>query len=274
MEVGTPATFDRELLLSARDLPELVRQRRAFLYRHHDGELRSVLEVGALNTPTIRPGECATSFLDWFHTDELRAKHVENPRVDTGDLVTVDRVIKSRNYADHVDTPVDLLIANHVLEHVPDPIHWLAQARRCVKPDGQLFLCVPDRRYTFDYFRRESDAVDMVTAYAETHERPTPADIARHLYYWTDITHIEIWETGPPLRFKPRMTFDEALARAAVLAEVYTDVHVWVFTTDTFLRTFRALRASGHIAWDIAAFEDVQPGQNEMRLLLRPSADG
>jgi SAM-dependent methyltransferase len=271
MEVGTQGTFDRERLVSARDRPELVRQRRAFLHRNHHGELRSVLEVGALNTPTIRPGECETSFLDWFHTDELRAKHLENPRIDTDDLVAVDHVVKSRDFADHIDTPVDLLIANHVLEHVPDPIHWLAQARRCVMPEGRLFLCVPDRRYTFDYFRRESDAVDIVTANAEAHERPTAADIARHLYYWTDVTHIEIWETGPPLRFKPRMTFDEALSQAAVLAEVYTDIHVWVFTTETFLRTFRALRDSGHIDWEIEAFEDVQPAQNEMRVLLRPA---
>jgi 2-polyprenyl-3-methyl-5-hydroxy-6-metoxy-1,4-benzoquinol methylase len=73
------------------------------------------------------------------------------------------------------------MITIHVVEHVPDPIYGLQQASRRVKRDGQLFLCLPDRQYTFDYFRRESDAVEMVEAYLEKRERATRADIARHL---------------------------------------------------------------------------------------------
>ena len=269
MKRGLPRTFDRERLISVQELPRLVVQRRAFLYDHYQGDLRSALEIGALNTPTIRPGECETAFMDWFSTDELRSLNFDNPKVEVEDLVWVDHVVKSRNFADAIGYQVDLLIANHVLEHVPDPIHWLGQASQCVNPDGRLFLCVPDRRYTYDYFRRESDAVDLVEANLEAPDRATAADIARHLYYWTDITHMEIWETGAPLRFKPQMTFDEALERATLMAETYSGIHVWVFTSQTFLRTFKALRDSGHIDWEIEAFEDVQPGQNEMRMLLR-----
>ena len=263
--------LDHELLMSVRDLPELVKQRRGFLYRHLDIEVRSTLEVGTLNTPTIRPGECKTSFLDWFSTDELYARHLSNPKVNTDELVEVDRVVRSRDFAEHVPDKVDLLIANHVIEHVPDPIHWLDQARRCLEPDGRLFLCIPDRRYTFDYFRRESDAVDLIAANNEAHEMPTAAQIARHLYYLTDVTHLQIWENGPPVAFHPRMDFSVALERARTLSATYTDVHCWVFTEDSLLRTFEALHSSRHIRWEIAAFEGVQPGQNEMRLLLRRS---
>jgi SAM-dependent methyltransferase len=207
--------------------------------------------------------------MDWFHTDELVAKHAENPKVETDDIVAVDYVVKSRDFADQIDHEVDLVIANHVIEHVPDPIHWLSEASRCVHTNGRLFLAVPDRRYTFDYFRTESDAVEMVLAYEERRERATTGDIARHLYYFSDVTHTEIWETGAPVRFNPRMSFNAALTQAAALSEEYTDVHCWVFTTESFLRTFDALHSSGHVEWEIEAFEDVQPGQNEMRLLLR-----
>lgn len=269
MRPRLPAAFDRELLMTVSGLPELVVQRRDFLYRNLQHEVSSVLEIGALNTPTIRPDECRTEFLDWFHTDELRTRHLDNPRVNVDDLVAIDHVIKSRDFADHVTEQVHLLIANHVIEHVPDPIYWFEQASRCVRPDGRLFVCVPDRQYTFDYFRRESDAVEMIEACRDERERPTAADIARHLYYLTEITHTEIWETGPPLRFKPRMSFDVALTRANSLAETYTDVHVWVFTSTTFRAILDALRESGHLEWKIEAFEDVKPGQNEMRMLLR-----
>jgi SAM-dependent methyltransferase len=265
------SSLDPELLMSVRDLPDLVKQRREFLYRHLDIEVSSTLEIGTLNTPTIRPGECQASFLDWFSTDELRHKHLTNPRVNTDELVEVDHVVRSRDFADIVPDKVDALIANHVIEHVPDPIHWLEQAGRCTEPDGRLFLCVPDRRYTFDFFRRESDAVDLIVANNEAHEMPTAADIARHLYYLTDVTHLQIWENGPPVAFHARMTFAAALEQAQKLSATYTDVHCWVFTEESLLRTFEALRSSGHIRWEIVAFEGVQPGQNEMRVLLRRS---
>jgi SAM-dependent methyltransferase len=269
MSLRIPAEFDREQLLSVRGLPNLVLQRRAFLYRNLFQPFASTLEIGALNTPTIRPGECESHFMDWFHTDELRARHADNPKIDPADLVDVDYVVKSRDFASGIAEPVDLLMANHVLEHVPDPIHWLNQAARCTRDDGRLFLSVPDRRYTFDYFRRENDAIDMLIANQEKRLVASADDVARHLYYFTQITHLEIWESGPPLSFRPRMSFESALEQASKSSSVYTDVHCWVFTTESFIRTFDALSASRHVAWEIEKFEPVQPGQNEMRMLLR-----
>jgi ubiquinone/menaquinone biosynthesis C-methylase UbiE len=55
------------------------------------------------------------------------------------------------------DNEVDLLIFNHVLEHIENPLIGLAEARRVLKSDGCLFIEVPDAsRYfkgrIFDYF--------------------------------------------------------------------------------------------------------------------------
>lgn len=261
--------LDRERLVSVIELPRLVKWRRSFLHRHLTEPISSTLEVGALNTPTIRPGECATSFLDWFSTEELQNRHADNPAVSVDDIAAIDFVVKSRDFARMVTEPVDLAIANHVIEHVPDPIHWLDQLRQCVKPGGLLFLSIPDRRYTFDYFRRESDAVEVVRANVEGHERPTADAIARHLYYLTKVSHESIWAGDAPPPFEPRMSFSEALARSTDLAQTYTDVHCWVYTTETFLRTFEALRQSRHIDWNLEVIEDVQPNEHEIRVLLR-----
>jgi hypothetical protein len=92
MSAGVPAMFDRELLVSVRDIPILVQQRGHFLYRSLQFEFGSTLEIGALHIPTIRPGECETHFLDRFQSDELRERHRDNPKVNVDDLVTVDHV--------------------------------------------------------------------------------------------------------------------------------------------------------------------------------------
>lgn len=38
----------------------------------------------------------------------------------------------------------DLICLNQVLEHLPDPVHALTGLRTLLKPDGQLFIAVPD----------------------------------------------------------------------------------------------------------------------------------
>lgn len=269
--VRLPAELDRERLLTVKELPRLVKWRRAFLHRHVTVPIGTTLEVGAMNTPTIRPGECHTTFLDWFSTEELRARHIDNPRVSLDDIVEIDYVVKSREIASAVTERVDLAIANHVIEHVPDPIFWLDQLWHCVKPQGLLFLSVPDRRYTFDYYRRDSDPVELVRAHQEGHERPTADSIARHLYYLTAVSHEALWAGEAPPPLVPRMSFPEALEKSTELAEVYTDVHSWVYTTESFTLALEALQQSGHIKWKTLAFEDVLEGQNEMRVLLQRS---
>lgn len=38
----------------------------------------------------------------------------------------------------------DLITCNHALEHAPDPLDWLRRMRRLLKPDGVLFVEVPN----------------------------------------------------------------------------------------------------------------------------------
>ena len=42
------------------------------------------------------------------------------------------------------DESLDFVIANHVLEHIEDPIAALSNWARVLRPDGVLFLTLPD----------------------------------------------------------------------------------------------------------------------------------
>ena len=44
----------------------------------------------------------------------------------------------------------DVIISNHVIEHVPDPIDHLAQIHRLLKPDGVAYLATPNRYWPVD----------------------------------------------------------------------------------------------------------------------------
>ncbi len=45
------------------------------------------------------------------------------------------------------DGSLDFLIANHVLEHLPNPLKALGEWHRCLKEGGALYLSVPDKRF-------------------------------------------------------------------------------------------------------------------------------
>lgn len=61
--------------------------------------------------------------------------------------------------AQYPDQFFDYIHVNNVLEHVPDPVVLLKECRRIIKPDGHLFLSVPngtnDRRNLIAFYESE-----------------------------------------------------------------------------------------------------------------------
>src|SRR6185503_5259726 len=49
------------------------------------------------------------------------------------------------------DHSLDYVLASHVLEHVANPVAALAEWYRVVRPDGIIYLIVPNRLSTFDH---------------------------------------------------------------------------------------------------------------------------
>ena len=57
---------------------------------------------------------------------------------------------------------LDFVVANHVLEHVVNPIRFLVEARRTLRGDGLIYLALPDMRRTFDRDRQRTPFRDVV----------------------------------------------------------------------------------------------------------------
>lgn len=96
---------------------------RGFFSKIHDGGLFRELSV-------LQFSQDAAVKPEWFGSYEFSVYDGHNSL----DLQKVDR--PSGSY--------DLVICNHVLEHVPDDGAALRELARIVKPDGIVFLTVPD----------------------------------------------------------------------------------------------------------------------------------
>ena len=251
------------------DISRVAKARRRFIAEHLGGRDLKILEIGALDNPTFLQSEDGVFFADVFSQTESQLRHAKSNNRSAGRIVPVDFVLRDSTLRDAVTIRADLTIANHVIEHVPDVIRWLQDVRAVTASGGCLFLSVPDRRFTFDYFKPNSDAVDLVRAYDEKLVRPSKYQILRHLYYHADIDRFAAWEGRYPSDHLHRLPFPEAITRAKILSQNYTDVHCFFFTTESFKRVLDDLAETDLVPWTTIAIRDVGRNENEFRVLLR-----
>jgi predicted SAM-dependent methyltransferase len=126
-----------------------TREDLSFRYLRGDG-----IEIGALYSPLRVPPGARVRYVDHASGDELRRIYPEHDWVQVPDVVD-----EGERLAKFGDESLDFVIANHMLEHVEDPIEALGHFLRVLRPGGVLFLTLPDPRRTFDG-RRERTTVE------------------------------------------------------------------------------------------------------------------
>jgi len=203
------------------------------------------LEIGALQSPTLRRPEANVLYVDHADTEALREKYAFAPDVAVGAIVEVDivwrdedldRLVAGRRF-DHV-------VASHVCEHVPDLLWWLSELRSVLKPYGSVRLIVPDKQYTFDHQRRESTIADVLAAYVDRRRRPGSRDILDFWLGYQSVDRSAAWQGDYPGRREcssENIQAALALARESKERDIYHDVHCWVFTPESFVSIMATL---------------------------------
>lgn len=247
------------------------RQRRAVI-EAQIGQGQRILEFGPLDNPTFHTelGHDVAS-LDFFSREELLESIKNNPTRRSDRVGPVDHVVKSKNFAEEVEAQFDLLVANHVLEHVPDPIAWLANASSLLAPGGTVFLALPDRRYTFDFYRPETSAPNLLRASEDDLDKPTKWQILEAIYFHTKVNAQAVWAGEPVPPFSPRMSMKDARRVAEKRSESYVSTHCWVFTRESFENCIRDLRSAEVIDFEIEHIDGPVRNTNEFHVFLRKS---
>jgi predicted SAM-dependent methyltransferase len=234
------------------------------------------VEIGALCRPVVTRADGTIYYVDHASTDELRQKYQSDPNVDIGALVHVDAVWGQQSLSEALGGKrVDYVIASHVIEHVPDLVGWFTELGAILKPDGQLRLAVPDKRFTFDLMREESRLSDVLSAYVVHARIPQPQAIIDHVINVRyDVSAGAIW-LGQQSDGRPAHTFADAIATArdAVANGNYHDVHCWVFTPRNFARICRQLVENGLLGMSCTGFFDTERNELEFHVHMQNCED-
>ena len=171
------------------------------------------IEIGGLHNPLRVPKNAQVRYVDRMSVDDLR---VQYPELAAKVLTSVDIVDDGETLATLSDGSEDFIIANHFLEHCEDPLGALLAHQRVVRPGGILFLCVPDKRFTFDQ-ERELTSYEHVVR--DHREGPV----------WSRRDHVRDW-----VKHVEHIDDPSAQERRTdqLLAEAYSiHYHVWTFET-------------------------------------------
>jgi SAM-dependent methyltransferase len=107
------------------------------------------LEVGALNEPAALPPTATVRYFDAI--DESKAAALF-PELAKELLVKVSFIgdLDQGGLRQFADDSFDFIVANHVLEHLANPVRAVRDLFRICRPGGIVVIAVPDRDFTFD----------------------------------------------------------------------------------------------------------------------------
>jgi len=124
----------------------------------------SGLEIGAFDAPYRHPPGLKVRYVDRFTVGQSRHLHPELAKLKPVPVDILDDVEYLRTIP---DVSQDFVIANHVLEHLQNPLQALSAIFRVLKPGGVVCLAVPDRRKSFDSGRPPTPFSHVVRDYRE-----------------------------------------------------------------------------------------------------------
>ena len=218
----------------------LVRKQIASRYLTGDG-----IEIGALHSPLEIPSDVRIRYLDRMPVNQLRQQY---PELSQYELVELDIIDDGETLGSVADISLDFVIANHMIEHCQNPILSIKSWLRVLKPGGVLYMAVPDKRYTFDCDRPVTPLEHLIRDYTEG-----PG--------WSMYPHFEEW-----VRLVDRVSEDDVVAPAKVLAEINYSIHFHVWTQVEFLELLQYCQSSLYFPIKI---ELLQENDIEFIVILR-----
>ncbi|HEY6538460.1 MAG TPA: class I SAM-dependent methyltransferase [Candidatus Dormibacteraeota bacterium] len=218
------------------------------------------VEIGALHEPLSVPQGVTVRYVDRLPTDGLRQHY---PELGDAAFAPVSIIGDAHDLAALDDGSVDFVIANHVIEHLDDPIRGLQEMLRVIRGGGLLYLAVPDPRATFDV-DRDLTTVDHVV------------DEFRHGTAGTRYGHYADWvaKAEPHVEWARDGQVPVGAERIRSLMEMDYSIHFHVWRPDSFLAFIVAAMAEAQLEFEPVDFEACRSGDNEYIFVFMKGTGG
>jgi SAM-dependent methyltransferase len=209
------------------------------------------IEIGALHRPCVVP-HLNVSYVDRLTVAELLLQY---PELTGLPIVEPDIIDDAEELGKIADSSLDFVLANHVIEHMANPIKALANWARVLKKGGHLFLAVPERNLNFDKERDLTTWEHIVTDYFSPDSN-------------RDYQHFEEFALYVSCRFFKVKPESEAKQFARDLWDKQYSIHYHVWDFETFAQHLRKLPTILP-DWPMQIIATLDPNIDEFVFLLQ-----
>ncbi|MDB5396056.1 MAG: Methyltransferase type 11 [Rhodospirillales bacterium] len=173
------------------------------------------IEFGALHSALKVPNGVTVRYADFEPAEKLRNSFPDVANIQRPDLVSDLESMKGIETASQ-----DFIIANHVLEHVEDPLRALHSVARVLRPSGIAVMALPDKRFTFDKDREVTRLDHLI----RDNEEGPDASL---------LSHYEEW-----VRCVDDLHSDEAAGKIALMTQIRANIHFHVWDYPAMMELF------------------------------------
>lgn len=225
------------------------------------------IEIGPLDKPMILKNESNIIYVDYSNTQLLQKKYSNDNSVDINKIQDIDIILSEKSLIDCFDPEsIDYALASHVIEHIPDFIGLLKDVFRILHIGGVICLAVPDHRYTFDVFRRQTYFEDLEYAYERKATRPSLEQVLDHAKNVVEFDLGLAWTNYQQALKSAKLKHPPSNVPILInryKAGEYLDVHCWIFTPRSFLQLSKEIFEQFSMPMGLRRFITTQPMSNE-----------
>lgn len=216
----------------------------------------SILEIGPGAQPDFRGPH--VKYLDVFTTAQLRERYAgnETPEIEYSLSQLVNESIPER---------FDAVYSAHNFEHQVNPVRHIQSVGKLLNPNGLFVAVIPDKNFTFDYFRETSTLTDVLSSPDTQTEHSLKSRLER--FNRTHNNCYAHWFGNHGVREE---TDEEILSAYATRNDpVFMSLHVGIYEPESFKRIFGLLSRKDMLGLELLRVYNTPFLRNEFVTIFR-----
>src|ERR1700712_4627387 len=231
-----------------------------------------MLEIGPLDNPQLNFNSPDYYSIDVFTKAQLIENYKDDSNVNKDKIIEPSFIVVNNDYSP-IQHKFRTIFSSHNIEHMPCVVTFLNNLEQLLDDDGCIYFVIPDKRYCFDYYKKETDIYDVLQLFYEKNSRPRLMDVLKMKTQSTHNDSYAHWSSD-------NHGIDHSEASLVQLYEpilrqyntgVYIDAHVSTFTPHSFMKIIGMLSKLKLINLEVHKLYHTLRGATEFYAILKKS---
>lgn len=194
---------------------------------------KKVLEIG----PYVRPfiSSPYVKYVDVLPIEDLlkRAKEQNFPHDEGNIPKKIHYVIDNEDWS-CIHEKFDAVFSSHCIEHQMDFIKHLNNVSNVLNPDCSYYLCVPDKRFCFDFYKPITTVGELIDEYNNVNNKSLSFRKYHDILWHTHNDPVQHWSGNHGDVILTSENFATLVEKWKTIKNEYVDLHRHQFTPKSF----------------------------------------